>query len=245
MKIIGIIPARMASTRFPGKPLADIHGKPMIQVVYERVRESHALDDIIVATDSAEIQHACERFGARVEMTSEDHQNGTQRIIEVCERHPQIEAVINIQGDEPTIHPSTIDGVAKRLGEGAEISTAAIRFSKRKDYLDPHQVKVVLDRNRYALYFSRSPIPFIRPGAGSQDWEAYKHLGIYGYTKDVLMKLKTLESPYIEKSESLEQLRFLYHGYKIAVHIATYASHGVDTPEDLEKVKEHILNSNG
>jgi 3-deoxy-manno-octulosonate cytidylyltransferase (CMP-KDO synthetase) len=242
VKIAAIIPARHGSTRFPGKPLALIAGKPLIQHVVERCREAKSLSEVIVATDDDRIAE-CARLFCRVEMTSSDHPSGSDRIAEAA-RRIDCDAVLNVQGDEPLIDPGVIDAVANAL-HNAEISTAARRIRSVEDYENPNVVKVVVNAAGRALYFSRRTIPFLRDAAGSKEEQLaafpfLKHLGIYGFRRDVLLKLVALPVSSLEKAEKLEQLRALENGFQIAVVPVEQDSVGVDAPEDVARV-EHIL----
>lgn len=241
MDVIGVIPARYQSTRFAGKVLADIMGKPMLQHVWERAKQSRMLDDLIIACDDEIILKAANKFGAKAIMTSREHSCGTDRISEVV--NPlDVKVVINIQGDEPLIHPMMIDSIARALLEDPSVNMATI--SKKIDdsiqVFDPNVVKVVVDKNNFALYFSRAPIPFLSPNAEIEQVIYYKHIGLYGYTKDFLFTYKNLPASSLEKTEKLEQLRVLSEGFKIKVIETTFETVGVDTPEDLEKVKEKL-----
>jgi 3-deoxy-manno-octulosonate cytidylyltransferase (CMP-KDO synthetase) len=241
MDVIGVIPARYQSTRFAGKVLADIMGKPMLQHVWERAKQSRMLDDLIIACDDEIILKAANKFGAKAIMTSREHSCGTDRISEVV--NPlDVKVVINIQGDEPLIHPMMIDSIARALLEDPSVNMATI--SKKIDdsiqVFDPNVVKVVVDKNNFALYFSRAPIPFLSPNAEIEQVIYYKHIGLYGYTKDFLFTYKNLPASSLEKTEKLEQLRVLSEGFKIKVIETTFETVGVDTPEDLEKVKERL-----
>lgn len=241
MDVIGVIPARYQSTRFAGKVLADIMGKPMLQHVWERAKQSRMLDDLIIACDDEIILKAANKFGAKAIMTSREHSCGTDRISEVV--NPlDVKVVINIQGDEPLIHPMMIDSIARALLEDPSVNMATI--SKKIDdsiqVFDPNVVKVVVDKNNFALYFSRAPIPFLSPNAEIEQVTYYKHIGLYGYTKDFLFTYKNLPASSLEKTEKLEQLRVLSEGFKIKVIETTFETVGVDTPEDLEKVKERL-----
>lgn len=240
MNILGVIPARFSSTRFPGKPLALIGDKPMIQHVYERCQESNCFSKIIVATDDERIYKAVQSFGAEVVMTSEAHQSGTDRCFEVLENIADLfDGVINIQGDEPFISPKAIVKVAELLQEKASIATLGVQI-KTADYLfDANKVKIVLNSLKEALYFSRAAIPYQRD-AEKSDWlknqEYYLHLGIYGFSLETIQKIKTLQPSKLEQLECLEQLRWLEAGHKIRVGIVDEIPQGVDTPEDLEKL---------
>lgn len=239
MKIIGIIPSRYGSSRFPGKPLVSIKGKPMIQQVYERARNCTMLYDIVVATDDQRIVDVVRSFGATAILTSEKHQNGTERCAEAITYFSEAEGVVNIQGDEPFIHPEQIDAVAKLLSDGAEIATLVKRLDSFKDFLSPNIVKVVLNHKKEALYFSRSPIPFIRD-EHTHDYFAqhvfYKHIGIYGYKSEILKQLVQLPVTLLEESEKLEQLRWLEHGYAIKTTETIHESIAIDVPSDLMKI---------
>ncbi|MBC7327965.1 3-deoxy-manno-octulosonate cytidylyltransferase [bacterium] len=235
MKTIGIIPARYASTRLPGKPLADICGKPLIQYVYEQAKKARRLDEVFVATDDERIFKAVEAFGGKAVMTSPFHPSGTDRCAEVVEKM-DCQFVINIQGDEPLIPPEVIDKVAEALAEAPpEIPmTSAATLANEEERSNPSVVKVVLDRNNIALYFSRSPIPFIRNPLAP----TYRHIGIYGYRKEFLLKFVSFPQTPLELTESLEQLRTLEHGYRIKIVLVDYSPVGVDTTEDLERVRK-------
>jgi 3-deoxy-manno-octulosonate cytidylyltransferase (CMP-KDO synthetase) len=241
MKVIGIVPARYASTRFPGKPLALIAGKPLIQRVVERCRLARALDEVIVATDDERIREVAGRF-CRVEMTSPDHPSGSDRIAEVAGRC-DCDAVINIQGDEPLIDPMVIDAVAAALSR-AEMTTAATPITQVEEYDNPNVVKVVVNAAGLALYFSRRTIPYLREAASrsvSEQLAAFaflKHLGIYGYRRDTLLRLVRHPVSPLEAAEKLEQLRALEHGIGIAVVRVAYDSVGVDVPADVSRVEQ-------
>lgn len=237
--ILGIIPARMASTRFPGKPLALIAGKPMIQRVYERACLANSLQQVVIATDTQEIATVAESFGAKAVMTSANHPSGLDRVLEVAEKFSSYSYYLNIQGDEPLIAPATIDAVAALFRNPAcEVATAAVAFRNRGDVQDPNQVKVVLGVGNRALYFSRSPIPYFRNQ--NSGIEPLKHLGLYGYSAAALKKIKQLPQHPLELAESLEQLRFLAHGMYIGVAIVQEESIGVDLPSDIEKVENFL-----
>ena len=241
MDVIGVIPARYSSTRFAGKVLADIMGKPMLQHVWERAKLSRMLDDLIIACDDEIILKAANKFGAKAVMTSKEHTCGTDRISEVV--NPiDVKVIINIQGDEPLIHPMMIDSVARALLEDHSINMATIskKIEDPMQVFDPNVVKVVVDKNNFALYFSRAPIPFLAPNAEIDQVTYYKHIGLYAYTKDFLFTYKNLPSSNLEKTEKLEQLRVLSEGFKIKVIETTFDTVGVDTVQDLEKVKEQL-----
>ncbi|MEC8928686.1 MAG: 3-deoxy-manno-octulosonate cytidylyltransferase [Verrucomicrobiota bacterium] len=240
MNIIGIIPARYASTRFPGKPLHPIAGKPLIAHVVERCREAASLAEVIVATDDDRIAEVAREF-CRVEMTRSDHSTGTDRIAEVAGR-VECDAVVNVQGDEPLIAPTVIDAVAGALSN-AEMSTAASPVNNISDVSDPNVVKVVVSAEGRALYFSRRTIPFVRDladaGAAGQlaAFPFLKHLGIYGYRRETLARLVGLEPSPLEEAERLEQLRALENGIAIAVRRVEHDAVGVDVPEDVARVE--------
>ena len=243
MNAIGIIPARYASTRFPGKPLALIAGKPLIQRVVEQCRKAKSLGEVIVATDDPRIADAARKF-CRVEMTRADHPSGSDRIAEVAARCA-CDAVVNIQGDEPLIDPAVIDAVAGAL-ERDEMSTAATRSKDAGELDNPNVVKVVVSAAGRALYFSRRTIPYLREAASrpvSEQLAAFpffKHLGIYGYRRGTLLRLVKFPVSSFEKAEKLEQLRALENGIQIAVVKVDYDSVGVDTPEDVEWVERYL-----
>jgi len=240
MRILGIIPARYASTRFPGKPLALIAGKPLVQRVVERCRAAASLAEVIVATDDARIAEVAGRF-CRVEMTSPDHPSGSDRIAEVAARN-ECDAVVNIQGDEPMIDPGVIEAVARAL-ERAEMSTAATPIRDVAEFESPNVVKVVVNAAGRALYFSRRTIPYVREAASlpvREHLAAFpflKHLGIYGYRRETLLRLVRIPVSPLEAAEKLEQLRALDHGISIAVEVVACDSTGVDVPGDVERVE--------
>ena len=240
MKILGLIPARFASTRFPGKPLHPIAGKPLIQHVVERCRLAKSLSDVIVATDDARIAEVARKF-CRVELTREDHPSGSDRIAEVAARCA-CDAVVNIQGDEPLMDPAVIDAVAAALTDG-EMSTAATPVRLIEELDNPNVVKVVVNAVGRALYFSRRTIPFLRDAAnrsGAEQLAAFpflKHLGIYGYRRETLLRLVRFPVSPLEAAEKLEQLRALENGIAITVVQVNYDSVGVDVPADVARVE--------
>jgi 3-deoxy-manno-octulosonate cytidylyltransferase (CMP-KDO synthetase) len=240
---IGLIPARYASTRFPGKPLHPIAGKPLIQHVVERCKLATSLSEVIVATDDARIRDVAQEF-CRVEMTRADHPSGSDRIAEVAERCGG-DAIMNIQGDEPLIDPAVIDAVANALAQN-EMSTAATPIKNLSELDNPNVVKVVVNAAGHALYFSRRTIPYLREAASRPVHEQLaafpflKHLGIYGYRSETLLRLVKFPMSPLENVEKLEQLRALENGIQIAVVKVDYDSVGVDVPEDVAKV-ENIL----
>ena len=239
MNVIGIIPARYSSSRFQGKVLADILGKPMIQHVWERAKQAFLLDDLIIACDDERVASVAKEFGANIVLTAKGHLSGTDRITEVV--NPiDVKIVINIQADEPLINPIMIDTIAQALLDDSTLAMATLmkKIEDPSDITDPHVVKVVVDKNNFALYFSRSPIPF-RAQSSQLDFPVYyKHIGLYGYTKDFLFTYKNFPASRLEEIERLEQLRVLEEGFRIKVIETKYDTQGVDTPEDLEKVKE-------
>src|SRR5580692_3269845 len=246
MNIIGIIPARYGSTRFPGKPLALIAGKPLIQHVVERCQQAGSLSEVVVATDDTRIWEVAQNF-CEVEMTSPEHPSGTDRLAEVVQRR-QCDAAVNIQGDEPLIAPEVIDAVAKALADN-EMSTAATPLREPAEYDNPNVVKVVVNSAGRALYFSRRTIPYLRDAANGSvagqlaAFPFLKHLGIYGYRRDTLLRLVRFPASPLEQAEKLEQLRALENGINIAVVPVAYDSVGVDAPADVARV-EQILAKN-
>ncbi len=238
-----IIPARYGSSRLEGKPLIVVGGKPVIQWVYEKAQASKLADVIIVATDDERIYNAVKSFGGNVEMTSINHKCGSDRIMEVLERHPEITHVVNLQGDEPLIKPESIDEVIKNVidDENADISTLIRVLTEPADIENPNLVKCVVDNNGFALYFSRSKIPFERNKGYAV---FYGHLGIYGYKRAALETMTKLRQSTLELSESLEQLRALQYGMKIKTSVVDFIPIGIDTKEDLEKFKAVIMNAN-
>jgi len=236
MKVIGVIPARWASKRFEGKVLADINGKPMIQHVWERSRQSECLDDLIIACDDERVVKAAEQFGAKAVLTDVGHASGTDRIVEAVELL-DYEIIVNIQGDEPLICPTVIDALVKTLIDDPScLMCTAIKVIENKEELnDPNVVKVVIDGEMNALYFSRSPLPHNRDK--NDETIYYKHLGIYAYQKEFLISYQNLPKSNLETAEQLEQLRVLEYGYKIKTVTTDVETIGVDTPEDLKQVE--------
>ncbi|MSU61570.1 MAG: 3-deoxy-manno-octulosonate cytidylyltransferase [Pedosphaera sp.] len=243
-RILGILPARYASTRFPGKPLAMIAGKPLIQRVVEQCRKAKALSDLIVATDDERIRAVVEKF-CRVEMTRVDHPSGSDRIAEVVSRC-ECDAAVNIQGDEPLIDPAVIDAVAGALSS-SEMSTAATPIRNLADFENPNVVKVVVSAKGRALYFSRRTIPYLRDAANrpaAEQLAAFpflKHLGIYGFRRETLLRLVQFPVSPLEAAEKLEQLRALDNGIEIAVVAVNHESLGVDVPEDILRVERLLI----
>ncbi len=236
-KAVAVIPARMAATRLPGKPLLDICGKPMIQWVYERAANAQLVDRVIVATPDAQIIEAVESFGGVAVMTSPDHRSGTDRLAEVAANLDD-RAVVNVQGDEPLIEPDAIDALINGfLSSGAEMASL-MREISHEDAQNPNLVKVVTDLGKYAIYFSRAPIPYVRGNGYAMP--IYGHVGLYAYTRDMLTRLANLPPTPLEKAESLEQLRALENGFKIFMVETGFSPAGVDTLEDLERVRSII-----
>jgi len=247
MKFTVLIPARLASTRLPDKPLADLAGKPMVVRVADRAAASGA-QAVVVAADDARIAQACREHGVRCVLTRSDHASGSDRLAEAC-THLGLDGddiVVNVQGDEPLIDPELVRQTARLVGERTEcvMSTAAHAIGDAEELRNPNVVKVVLDRHGHALYFSRAPIPWWRDGSSAGRAEPaaeprpLRHIGIYGYRAGFLRRFPQLEPAAIEHTEALEQLRVLWHGHRIAVHVADVApGPGVDTPADLERVR--------
>ena len=236
-----IIPARYGSSRLEGKPLIEVAGKPIIQWVYEKAKQSKLADLIIVATDDNRIYNAVKAFGGNVEMTSTEHKCGSDRIKEVVMRHPEIAYIVNLQGDEPLIKPESIDEVAKnvKFDETADISTL-IRKITPAEAENPNLVKCIVNCNGFAMYFSRSKIPFERNQGKA---EFYGHLGIYGYKRDALIKMTELPQSTYEQAESLEQLRALQNGMTIKTAVVDFVPVGIDTAEDLDRFKNIVAHS--
>lgn len=243
---IGIIPARYASTRFPGKPLAMLGGQPVIQRVYNQVRS--VIENLIVATDDDRIAHAVEAFGGKCVMTSPNHKSGTDRCMEAYTRNGGNEdVVINIQGDEPFVQPSQLETIMKCFDdESTDIATLVKPFDPRRPYAElanPNSPKVVVDNKWNALYFSRSVVPYLR-NTEPADWpmrhQYYTHLGMYAYRARVLQAITALPQSSLELAESLEQLRWIENGYRIKVGVSDIETIGIDTPQDLARAEEHL-----
>ncbi|MBI3398252.1 MAG: 3-deoxy-manno-octulosonate cytidylyltransferase [Deltaproteobacteria bacterium] len=251
MNVIAIIPARYASTRLNGKPLLDIAGKPMVQWVYERAKKARLINDIFVAADDKRIFDAVKRFGGNVVMTSASHKSGTDRLAEAA-ANIKCDIVVNVQGDEPLLEPEMIDEAIRPMLDDIELQMASLktRITDYEELNNLNAVKVVTDRRDFALYFSRLPIPYMREqgsrGQGVRGSRAllepcyYKHIGLYVYRKDFLLKFTEMAPTPLEEAEKLEQLRVLENGYKIKVVETRYNSIGVDTMEDLEKVRKIV-----
>jgi len=248
-RIVAVVPARYGSTRFPGKSLVSIKGKPMIQWVYERTQRSLLISRVIVATDDERIMKAVTSFGGEVFMTSSSHQSGTDRIAEVT-RKLNCDIVVNVQGDEPLIQPEMIDQAVEPLIEDTSIpmSTLCNKIERREEAFDTNVVKVVFDNNNFALYFSRAPIPWDREHwSGKEQFSEmaltgtmYKHIGLYAYRREFLLAYADLPQTMHEAMEKLEQLRVLDHGHKIKVVVTPYESFGVDIPDDLGKILKYL-----
>ncbi len=236
MRTLCVIPARYASTRLPGKPLADICGKPMICRVLERASRAQKPEKVIVATDDERICDAVRAEGGEALLTRADHPTGTDRLAEVAEAYPEVDLIVNVQGDEPLIEPSVIDDLIApfEMDENLPMATVMVRMEDAAEQLNPNNVKVIVDKLGYALYFSRSLVPYPRAAAGP----VYKHIGIYAYRRDFLLRYARLEPTPLEKAESLEQLRALENGYGIRVLETDCRFVGVDTPEDLALVNK-------
>jgi len=241
MDVVGVIPARFSSSRFEGKVIAKIAGKPMIQHVWERAKQAIILDELIIACDDERVAQVAREFGAKVVSTAKGHASGTDRIVEVI--NPlDVKVIVNIQGDEPLIHPVMIDKVAQELLDNPKASMATImkKIEDPKEIDDPNVVKVVVDKNNFALYFSRAPIPFRAATSDIKNPAYYKHIGLYAYSKDFLFTYRNMPSSNLEKVEKLEQLRVLEEGYRIKVIETKYDTIGVDTPEDLERAEKYF-----
>lgn len=238
--LLGIIPARYGSTRFPGKPLIDILGKSMVQRVYEQASKSKLLTKVVVATDDQRIFEHVQAFGGEVVFTAEDHPSGTDRCMEALQKvGGDVEYVINIQGDEPFIFPEQIDELAAVLDGKVELATQMVAVENYENLFDKGEVKIVLNDQSEAIYFSRMPIPYLK-GVEETGWHKhhlyFRHVGMYAYRKDVLKAITQLPVSSLEKAESLEQLRWIENGYKVKCVPTRYESHCIDTPEDIDKV---------
>lgn len=244
MNVTCIIPARYASSRLPGKPLLDIAGKPMIQHVVERVRQARRPSRVIVATDDARIFAAVESFGGEARMTSASHLTGTDRLAEVAAALTDADLILNVQGDEPLIPPQAIDELIAAFDHAPDLQMATLMTPMaEEDHDNPAAVKVVVSLDGHALFFSRSMIPYPR-NRGPQS-RCYKHIGVYAYRRDFLLRFAALPPSPLEVTESLEQLRALEHGYRIRVIETPYRSLGVDTPADLERVRQLFQTAKG
>ncbi|HJW37230.1 MAG TPA: 3-deoxy-manno-octulosonate cytidylyltransferase [Candidatus Udaeobacter sp.] len=243
-KAVGIIPARWSSTRFPGKPLHLIAGKPLLQHVWQRCRKAQNLDSVIIATDDMRIAEAAFDWGSEVALTSPRHQSGTDRVAEVVRNAKQFAFVINIQGDEPLIDPYLVDRLVEKFHSDRKIDivTAAHSFENSADASSPHQVKVVVDAAGRALYFSRAAIPFPR---NSSKIRYFRHQGIYGFRRDALLQFVKWKRGPLERAESLEQLRALENGVNVHVLLTRHGTPGVDTPADAEALERKLARANG
>ena len=232
-----IIPARYGSSRLKGKPLIKVHDKPIIQWVFENAVKSNLADRVIIATDNEDIFEECLLFGAEVEMTLDTHQSGSDRIAEVVERHPEISHIVNLQGDEPLIKEDSIDTVIRdvRDNDEADISTLIRVLKDKKDIEGPNCVKCVVDNKGFAMYFSRSKIPYERNEGYAK---IYGHLGIYGYTREALLKMTNMDQSTLELAESLEQLRALQAGMRIKTSVVEFTPVGIDTADDVTKFRK-------
>lgn len=239
MKVLGIIPARYSSSRFPGKPLIDIKGKTMIQRVYEGALKSEKIDKLIVATDDTRIEEEVKRFGGEVIKTSTEHSNGTQRCIEVAELYQDFDIVMNIQGDEPLVDFRQLDQLLAAFeDQHVEIATLGIQISNLDELDNPNRIKLITDFQGNALYFSRSKIPFERNSLPSYSF--FRHIGLYAFRRETLLEIASLEESQIEIIESLEQLRWMYFGKKIKVIETEIETPNIDTPEDLINVLKYL-----
>jgi 3-deoxy-manno-octulosonate cytidylyltransferase (CMP-KDO synthetase) len=238
MDALGVIPARFASTRFPGKVLAPLAGKAVLQHVWEKALQSKILEDVVIATDDARVKDFAETFGARAILTSSGHLSGTDRICEIVNPR-DVRVVLNIQADEPFIEPAMLDSLALALLEDKTLVMATLIYplKNQQDLHSPNVVKVVKDRHNFALYFSRSPIPFLRNLEPEEKAVFYKHIGIYAYSKDFLFTYAHLAPTLLEKAEGLEQLRVLENGYRIKLVESQFDTISIDTPQDLAQAE--------
>jgi len=241
MEIIGVIPARWASTRFPGKVLADLNGRPLIWHVWNQARQAAEVSRIVIACDDERVRRVCEDFGARAVMTSSHHASGTDRIAEAVRDIPA-EIIVNIQGDEPLIDPKVIDRLAVSLRDDpvCPMATVIVPIRTMEELTDPNVVKAVISHGGRALYFSRHAIPYNRDQRSFEEITAYKHLGLYAYRRDFLLRFYDLPASSLEAAEKLEQLRVLEAGYSIQTITVSCAAIGVDTPEDLARVRQQL-----
>ncbi|KAG6600729.1 3-deoxy-manno-octulosonate cytidylyltransferase, mitochondrial, partial [Cucurbita argyrosperma subsp. sororia] len=245
-RVVGIIPARFASSRFQGKPLVEILGKPMIQRTWERAKMATTLDCVVVATDDAKIAQCCKGFGADFVMTSESCRNGTERCNEALQKlEKKYDIVVNIQGDEPLIEPEIIDGIVKALQAAPDaVFSTAVTSLKPEDAFDPNRVKCVVDNHGYAIYFSRGLIPFNKSGKVNLQYPYLLHLGIQSFDSKFLSIYPELQSTPLQLEEDLEQLKVLEHGYKMKVIKVDHEAHGVDVPGDVEKIESFMNDRN-
>jgi len=247
MKILAVIPARYASTRFPGKPLTSIAGKSMIERVWERARRASRVSDVIVATDDERIVQAVKSFGGEAVLTRADHRSGTERVAEVAVAHPDAEIVVNVQGDMPLIEPAAIDAAieAVRREEDVRLGTLAVAITNPAEIMDPNIVKAVLDFDGNALYFSRAPIPWVRDRGDTVHAKHLKHVGLYVFRREALLEFATFPQGDLERIEQLEQLRWLENGYRIRVEETEYTTVEVDRPEDVKRVEQLLAGAAG
>jgi 3-deoxy-manno-octulosonate cytidylyltransferase (CMP-KDO synthetase) len=239
VKILAVVPARYGASRFPGKPLADLGGRPIVQWVYEAAASCRDFDEVVVATDSEEIAGRVQEFGGAVELTRDDHRTGSDRVAEVAERHDDADVVVNVQGDQPFATAEMLSALVGPYvaGEMPPMTTLACPLTDRAGWDDPNVVKVVCDRRGYALYFSRSPIPHLEEG---EPVHGRHHLGLYAFTRETVLRFPSLEETPLERQERLEQLRALEHGIAIRVCETDQAVLEVNTPEDLERAQELV-----
>ncbi len=242
MKALGVIPARYASTRLPGKSLIPLAGKPMIERVWERARQAASLSGVVVATDDERIFNVVKAFGGEAVLTRADHRSGTERVAEVAVARQDAEIFVNVQGDEPLIDPVAIDQAVAALHEDAnvQVATLAVPIGDPADIMDPNVVKTVLDFDGNGLYFSRAPIPWVRDRGGPVHARHLKHLGLYVYRREALLDFPTFPQGDLERVEQLEQLRWLENGYRIRVVETEHDSIGVDVPEDVARVEQML-----
>ena len=247
MNTIAVIPARYASTRFPGKPLISIGGKTMIERVWERARQAKLVSKVIVATDDERIASAVRSFGGEVALTRADHRSGTERVAEVAAAHKEAEILVNVQGDMPLIDPAAIDAAieALREDESVNMATLAVPISNAAEIMDPNVVKTVVDFDGNALYFSRAPIPWVRDRGGPVHAKHLKHLGLYVFRREALLEFATFPQGDLERIEQLEQLRWLENGNRIRVAEIEQESVEVDTPEDVKRVEKMLASGAG
>jgi 3-deoxy-manno-octulosonate cytidylyltransferase (CMP-KDO synthetase) len=240
MSILAVIPARYASTRLPGKALVELRGKTMIQRVWERVKQAQSISGVVVATDDERIRSVVAGFGGEAVLTRADHRSGTERVAEVAAARPEVEILVNVQGDEPMIEPAAIDAAvaAIRDDEEVNVATLAVPIANPKDIMDPNVVKAVLDFDGNALYFSRAPIPWVRDRGDAVRAHHLKHVGLYSFRRAALLDFATFPQGDLERVEQLEQLRWLENGYRIRVVETEYDSLSVDVPEDVTRVEE-------
>ena len=239
MKVLGVIPARYGSSRFPGKPLIDLKGKSMIQRVYEGAKECTLFEEVVVATDDQRIFDAVLMFGGKAMMTSQSHPSGTDRCAEVAKTYPQMDVVVNIQGDEPLVDFRQLEQLIKAFDDReTQIATLGNKSVSMDDLLNPNRIKIVVNKAAEAIYFSRSPIPNFHHAKQDplSSYPYLRHIGLYAYRSTILSELTALEPTALEQTESLEQLRWLYHGYAIKVVETTIETPNIDVPEDVEKV---------